>query len=107
MATINQAFRKIRFFSTHPRGLADFVLEGAMAKQHIQTLFEVDHPEPKQRAKRRQIMHVIDAGETGFESNGNHSVRLKCDKCGHETEWIEVATATEGRRGKPCPQCAG
>ena len=68
----------------------------------MKTLFDLP---PKERAPRQVLMHVTDAGETGFEERGAHSVCLKCAKCGHETGWVTVQSVTEGKRGKPCPIC--
>lgn len=66
-------------------------------------LFDIAKP----RKSRRVMMHVTDAGETGFEDRGSHSVCMACPKCGHQTGWIAVKTVTEGKRGKPCPKCNG
>lgn len=69
------------------------------------TLFDNTRP----RRPRRVLMHVIDAGpwdgcgEPG--RLGSHLVRMQCPRCGHETDWIGVQSVTEGRRGKPCPEC--
>lgn len=53
------------------------------------------------RRAPRVMMHVSDAGN-GCESA---IARFRCARCGHETDWLEVQTITEGRRGLPCPEC--
>lgn len=65
------------------------------------TLFELPK---KPRAKSRVMMHVTDAGP-GECSDGAHLVIMECRRCGHETDWFEVQSTTEGKRGKPCPKC--
>lgn len=60
--------------------------------------------EKKKRAPPRVMLHVIDAGQ-GECDGGSHMVRMACSKCGHETEWFEVKSTTEGRKGVPCPTC--
>lgn len=69
------------------------------------TLFEVDPPTP--RAKPRVMMHVIDAGGCDNLEGGAHIVVFQCGKCRHKTEWQEVQTVSEGKRGFPCPKCNG
>lgn len=56
---------------------------------------------PRPRRSPRVMMHVIDAGD-GCESA---IARFRCGRCGHETDWQDVRTTTEGRRGVPCPKC--
>lgn len=69
------------------------------------TLFDMPQ---KTRAKRRVLMHVIDAGpDTGPSDPGDTDlVRLGCSKCGHETCWQRMLV-TEAKRGMPCPKCNG
>ena len=65
------------------------------------TLFD---DEPRKRAKPRVMMHVVDAGQ-GECYGGSHIVVMQCGRCGHKTDWFQVNTTTEGKRGKPCPKC--
>ena len=61
---------------------------------------------PKPRRKARRLMHVSDAGDCCTAEGGDAViVQFKCVRCGHETDWMEVATATEAKRGIPCPRC--
>jgi len=71
-----------------------------MRKRHP-ALFDV---EPKPRAKPRVLMHVIDAGDCGDCERGEHDVRLRCNRCEHETDWIRLKTA-DAKCGIPCPTC--
>lgn len=59
------------------------------------------------RRSPRVMMHVFDASDIGpcEVEIGGHQVRLECRRCGHRTGWLAVANATEGKRGKPCPEC--
>jgi DNA-directed RNA polymerase subunit RPC12/RpoP len=63
-------------------------------------------PKPP-RKKRRVMMHVIDAGDHGcvYEPGNTHIAQFQCAKCGDKSGWIEMRTATDGRRGIPCPNC--
>jgi DNA-directed RNA polymerase subunit RPC12/RpoP len=58
----------------------------------------------KPRKKHEWLMHVCDAHSA---DDGVQDVRFKCNRCGHETEWTEVATVTAAKRGLPCPLCNG
>lgn len=65
----------------------------------MNTLFEMP---PKPQSKRRVMMHVIDAGD----GDGEDLVRLKCKKCGHDTDWIPASKPWSlDKRGRPCPKC--
>ena len=58
------------------------------------------------QARRGLQMHVSDAGDCCTAGGGDAViVQFKCARCGHETDWMEVATATEAKRGIPCPRC--
>jgi DNA-directed RNA polymerase subunit RPC12/RpoP len=46
-------------------------------------------------------MHVVDASQWDEPI----SVRYGCQHCGYETPWIEARTATEAKKGVPCPRC--
>lgn len=61
----------------------------------------------KPRRARRQLMHVSDAGDScsGDDGEGVVIAQFACKRCGHETDWIQVDTVTEARRGIPCPFC--
>lgn len=58
---------------------------------------------PKPRRKPRKLMHVYDAGDCGFDA-GKVSVRFRCDRCGHKTDW-QFHMMSEAKRGIPCPTC--
>ena len=62
-------------------------------------LFDIDRP----RAKPRILMHVWDAGPSDDGDTTDH-VRLKCNRCGHETEW-QLMRRVEAKYGVPCPKC--
>jgi DNA-directed RNA polymerase subunit RPC12/RpoP len=62
------------------------------------TLFDMP---PKPRAKRRVLMHVVDAGPFNDEAD---MVLFECFKCGHETDWMTMRPS-EAKRGIPCPNC--
>lgn len=76
-------------------------------RSHQPTLFEMP---TKPRAKRRVLMHVIDAGPCDCDPDDTTPggikdlVVLKCEKCGHETDWQRVLRS-EAKRGLPCPEC--
>jgi DNA-directed RNA polymerase subunit RPC12/RpoP len=55
---------------------------------------------PKIHTPRRVMMHWDDAGHSGSSPMGN----FFCTRCGHRAGWLE-ASATEMRRGVPCPNC--
>ncbi|HZF99158.1 MAG TPA: hypothetical protein VEY92_13140 [Pseudoxanthomonas sp.] len=54
------------------------------------------------RAKPRVMMRFIDVG-TGAASE--LIATFACRKCGHETDWLICANATDVKRGEPCPIC--
>lgn len=60
--------------------------------------------EPTPQERRRVIrMHVADAGHM---PGGTKGIRFTCDRCGHDTGWIEdFWTISENKRGQPCPEC--
>lgn len=60
------------------------------------------------RCQRRVLMHVIDTGDchTGAaEDLGKPMCRMKCARCGTETDWLIFDTVTEAKRGVPCGKC--
>jgi DNA-directed RNA polymerase subunit RPC12/RpoP len=60
------------------------------------------------RARPRVLMHVSDAADchTGAEADmGKPMCVMRCTKCSQETEWLIFETATEAKRGIPCPTC--
>lgn len=63
---------------------------------------------PMPRKPRVVRMHAIDHGEApglmpGWRTaQGGH---FKCSRCGHDAGWLFDLTATEIRRGLPCPVC--
>jgi DNA-directed RNA polymerase subunit RPC12/RpoP len=71
-------------------------------------LFVVDRSEPetqpKPRTKPRVLMHVIDAGDCGGCGERESDVRMKCGRCGHETDWTRLLDSV-AKRGIPCPKC--
>lgn len=58
---------------------------------------------PKPRRPRVHRMHVIDAGAGAV----GLIARFQCSRCGDESDWLEIANVTEGKRGIPCPKCNG
>ncbi|MEO1616991.1 MAG: hypothetical protein AAFV88_14135 [Planctomycetota bacterium] len=71
-----------------------------------ETLFAMPKPA---RAKPRQLMHVMDAGDYrgSFSADrpDRHCARFRCRRCELETEWIRMDTVSESKRGIPCPAC--
>jgi len=60
----------------------------------------------KPRRPPRQLMHVSDAGDSCSDDSDDAVIaKFACKRCGHETDWIELGTVTEARRGIPCPCC--
>jgi hypothetical protein len=57
-----------------------------------------------QAPRRRRIvrMHVADAGSDGARPM---LAEFKCNKCGHNSGWIECPPLTQAKRGLPCPIC--
>jgi hypothetical protein len=49
-------------------------------------------------------MHVVDAGN-GNTADAPKIARFECKRCGHDSGWAKVRTATEAKRGIPCPKC--
>jgi len=61
---------------------------------------------PKPRKKPSKLMHVIDAGQDcSCEVGGIQVVKFGCQRCGHETDWVEMPNVTSAKRGVPCPVC--
>jgi DNA-directed RNA polymerase subunit RPC12/RpoP len=73
--------------------------------QRIDLFGEVpQHP----RQPHRVLMHVTDAGDchTGAaEDLDKPMCRMKCGRCGIETDWLVFDTVTEAKRGIPCETC--
>lgn len=67
------------------------------------TLFDVE-TKPRPRAKPRVLMHVVDAGDCGGCGEHESDVRMKCRKCGRETDWTRMLVSV-AKRGVPCPCC--
>lgn len=57
------------------------------------------------RSKPRVLMHVCDSGWSDDEARGPELCKMKCTKCGTETDWLHFASVTEARRGIPCDAC--
>ena len=60
------------------------------------------------RAKPRTLMHVTDAGAVSHgqpEDFGKPLCRMRCTKCGAESDWLIFETVTEAKRGIPCGAC--
>jgi DNA-directed RNA polymerase subunit RPC12/RpoP len=56
-------------------------------------------PKPA-RKPRRVLMQVCDAGHCE-----GHIAQFRCGKCGHVSDWLRIASVTEGKRGVACPRC--
>ena len=53
-------------------------------------------------------MHVADAGQVdagAAEDLGKPLCRMRCARCGEETDWLVFDTVSEAKRGIPCPTC--
>lgn len=60
------------------------------------------------RARPRTLMHVTDAGNVGHgqeEDLGKPLCRMRCTRCGAESDWLIFETVTEAKRGIPCEAC--
>lgn len=60
------------------------------------------------RASPRVLMHVSDAGQVSFgkrEDFGKPLCKMRCSKCGAETDWLIFETVTAAKRGITCPNC--
>ena len=56
------------------------------------------------RKPQRVLMRVCDG--MGFAERGESgSVRWRCPKCGHESDWMDYQNLTVVRKGIPCEQC--
>lgn len=53
------------------------------------------------RAKPRVMAHVCDAGCI-CESD---IAKFECRACGWQSEWLNIASISEGKRGVPCEVC--
>ena len=51
---------------------------------------------------QRVLMHFSDVGTGAADEL---LATFACSKCGHETDWLVCANATEVKRGLPCPHC--
>ena len=61
-----------------------------------------------ERAKPRVLMHVCDAGDVphgAAEDLGKPLCKMRCKKCGIETDWLIFETVTAAKRGIPCETC--
>ena len=57
------------------------------------------------RAKPRVLMHVCDAGFCDEDLDRPELCRMKCTRCGVESDWLSFANVTEAKRGVPCEVC--
>jgi DNA-directed RNA polymerase subunit RPC12/RpoP len=74
----------------------------------VNDLFGEVKPYRRPPQKRRFLMHVFDAGDchTGAADDlGKPMCRMKCSRCGTETDWLVFDTVTEAKRGIPCERC--
>lgn len=55
---------------------------------------------PRQPA--RVLMHFTDVGNGAADEL---LATFQCRGCGHETDWLICDSATEVKRGMPCPFC--
>ncbi len=65
---------------------------------------DLEVPEKRERKKPQKLMHVCDAGagEGDWEI-----VVMQCARCELLTDWFEVKSVSQGKRGIPCPRCNG
>lgn len=87
----------VPIFPSGPLGYGAQIWGRFLMTRRQRLLFDVP------RRPRLVRMHVFDA----FGDNGEDVCRFRCNRCGHETDWIRVRTTTEARRGLPCPDCNG
>ena len=61
----------------------------------------------KPRKKREWLMHVCDCGTGNADglTGTQELVKYRCNKCGHETDWIVMPNVTAAKRGIPCVAC--
>lgn len=58
------------------------------------------------RKAHKKLMHVCDVDDNRCCDDGSTwSVKLKCHRCGNETDCMEPRTVTQAKRGIPCPVC--
>lgn len=62
------------------------------------------------RRPRRVMMHAVDTGDAlglcgGWRTTAG--ARFVCSRCGRDDGWSFDLTASELRRGLPCPDCNG
>jgi len=79
-----------------------------MQRREVADLFGPGQPLVRPRQKRRVLMHVCDAGDchTGAADDlGKPMCRMRCARCGAETDWIVFDTSSEAKRGIPCEAC--
>lgn len=60
------------------------------------------------RAKPQKLMHVwrIDDVSCGaVEVADKPFIRFMCARCNHKTDWLDIYTVTEAKRGIPCQKC--
>jgi len=70
----------------------------------VATQFDLFRPPRAPRKENRRTMQVIDAGDRpGDGPNG--SVRLCCEVCDHETDWLASRGVTAELKGRVCPVC--
>jgi hypothetical protein len=55
------------------------------------------------RRAPRVLMHVTDAGDSS--EPGKPMCRMRCTRCGAETDWLVFDSVTEAKRGIPCDAC--
>jgi len=60
----------------------------------------------KPRKKREWLMHVTDCGDgnCGVAEEGETFVVVRCNRCGHESEWMWLPVKI-AKNGLPCPKC--
>lgn len=57
------------------------------------------------RRPNHKLMHVFDAGMVDGLERGAQFVRMSCDRCNYESDWMVISTVTQACRGLPCPNC--
>jgi len=59
---------------------------------------------PKPRRPPQKLMHVADV-YCDMCSEEVQVVKFVCSRCDYATDWVEISTVTEAKRGIPCPVC--
>jgi hypothetical protein len=85
-------------------GLVGFVAESQEVVHMPRTLDMFAELKPPRKPPSK-LMHVCDANGCCEEDGTGAMVRMRCKRCGYESQWLYLGSVTEAKRGKPCPDC--